>query len=94
MGCRLPVAGPDGMLYLSLEPASEGRGGSLDAIGKDGRRPAGWPVELSRAGSKVWDVAVGEDGTVVALAVEPEVEVGLAKGWLAAGSSRDDRRAG
>jgi WD40 repeat protein len=67
-----PVAGPDGTLYLSLEPASKSRGGRLDAIAKDGKRPAGWPVKLSRAGSTFWDVAVGEDGTVHALAVEPE----------------------
>jgi hypothetical protein len=37
-----------------------------------GKRPAGWPVKLNRAGSNFWDVAVGEDDTVHALAVEPE----------------------
>ena len=67
-----PAAGPDGTLYLSLEPTSETQGGRLDAIAKNGKRPAGWPVKLTRAGSKFWDVAVGEDGTVYALAVEPE----------------------
>lgn len=69
-----PVPGPDGSLYLSLEPTSASRGGRLDAIGKDGKRRAGWPVKLSRAGSKFWDVAVGADGTVYALAVEPETK--------------------
>jgi hypothetical protein len=67
-----PVAGPDGTLYMSLEPVSESRGGHLDAIAKNGKRLAGWPVRLSRAGAKFWNVAVGEGGTVYALAVEPE----------------------
>jgi hypothetical protein len=71
-GTVSPVVGPNGTLYLSLEPTSESRGGHLDAIAKDGKRPAGWPVKLSRAGAAFWNVAVGEDGTVYALAVEPE----------------------
>jgi hypothetical protein len=66
------VVGPDGTLYEPLEPPSARRGGRLDAIGKDGKRLAGWPVKLSRAGAKFWNVAVGEDGTIYALAVEPE----------------------
>jgi hypothetical protein len=67
-----PVTGSNGTLYLSLEPTSKSRGGRLDAIAKTGKRPAGWPVRLNRAGSTFWDVAVGDDGTVYALAVEPE----------------------
>jgi hypothetical protein len=71
-GSVSPVVGPNGTLYESLEPTSAQRGGTLDAIAKNGKRPAGWPVKLTRAGSKFWDIAVGEDGTVYALAVEPE----------------------
>ena len=67
-----PVVGPDGTLYELLEPSSARRGGTLGAIAKNGKRPAGWPVKLSRAGAKFWNVAVGNDGTVYALAVEPE----------------------
>jgi hypothetical protein len=67
-----PSVGPNGTLYLSLRPASEARGGRLDAIAKNGKRPAGWPVRLNRAGAEFWYIAVGEDGSLYALAVEPE----------------------
>ncbi len=32
----------------------------------------GWPVELTRPGSEFWSIAVGSDGTIYALAIEPE----------------------
>jgi hypothetical protein len=68
----VPVAGPDGTLALSLEPRNSKVGGSLVAVGMDGRVRSGWPVELKRPGSEFWSVAVGSDGTTFALAVEPE----------------------
>ncbi len=66
-----PATGPDGTLYLSLAGAS-GKGGSLVAVASDGRVRSGWPLTLSQAGSAFWSVSVGSDGTVYALAVEPE----------------------
>jgi outer membrane protein assembly factor BamB len=67
-----PAAGPDGTLVLSLEAPSSKVGGSLVAVGMDGRVRPGWPVGLKRPGSEFWTVAVGSDGTTYALAVEPE----------------------
>jgi hypothetical protein len=68
----VPAVGPDGTLYLSVEARALSVGGSIIAVGKDGRVRAGWPVELKRAGAEFWSVVVGSDGTVYALAVEPE----------------------
>jgi hypothetical protein len=42
------------------------------AVGRDGAVVPGWPVGLRRAASGFWSVVVGPDGTVFALAVEPE----------------------
>lgn len=42
------------------------------AIEPNGRVRSGWPVGLRRAGSMFWSIAVGPDGRVWALAVEPE----------------------
>jgi len=47
-------------------------GGSLAAVGPDGRVRPGWPVDLKRPGAEFWSVVVGSDGTVFALAVEPQ----------------------
>ena len=67
-----PALGSDGRLYLAHAPGSDATGGSLVAVGRDGAVVPGWPVALRRAGSGFWSVAVGLDGTVFGLAVEPE----------------------
>ena len=66
-----PAVGPDGTVYLSLEADNSSVGGSLVAVGPNGRVRAGWPVGLKRAGAEFWKVEVGPDGTVYALAYEP-----------------------
>ncbi len=68
----LPAVGPDRTLYLPLEARNGTVGGSLVAVGPDGRVRAGWPVELKRPGAEFWSVVVGPDGTVYAQAIEPE----------------------
>jgi hypothetical protein len=73
--CPLPVppaVGPDSTLYLPLEANDATIGGSIVAVGPDGRVRPGWPVELRRPGAEFWSVVVGPDGTVYALAIEPE----------------------
>jgi len=47
-------------------------GGSLVELSPDGHVPPGWPITLRRPGAAVWSVVVGSDGTLWALAVEPE----------------------
>jgi hypothetical protein len=47
-------------------------GGSLVAVGPSCEAGCGWPVELRRPGAEFWSVVVGSDGTVYALAIEPE----------------------
>jgi PQQ-like domain len=68
----IPAVGADGTLYLPLQAGDETIGGSLTAVGRDGLARPGWPVELERPGAEFWSVVVGSDGTVFALAVEPE----------------------
>jgi hypothetical protein len=68
----VPALGPGNVLHLPLQARSETVGGSLMAVGVDGRVRSGWPVELTRPGSEFWSVVVGPDGTVYALAIEPE----------------------
>lgn len=68
----LPAAGPNGTLYLPIQARDAKVGGSIVAVGLDGRVRAGWPVELKRPGAEFWSVVVGSDGTVFALAIEPE----------------------
>ena len=63
---------PDSTLYLPLQARDQTVGGSLAAVGPDGRARPGWPVELKRPGAEFWSVVVGSDGSVFALAVEPE----------------------
>jgi hypothetical protein len=85
LGCPFspatPALGPGNVLYL-LRPAPHGSsaegwvdasiGGSVVAIGPDGRVRSGWPVVLRRSGAAFWSVVVGPDGTAYALAIEPE----------------------
>jgi hypothetical protein len=60
------------VLYLIHEAASSSAGGSLAAVGPDGRIRDGWPVGLRRAGSMFWALAVNPDGGAYALSIEPE----------------------
>ena len=68
----IPAVGPDSTLYLPLQARDATVGGSFVAVGPDGRVRPGWPVELKRPGAEFWSVVVGSDGTVYALAIEPE----------------------
>jgi hypothetical protein len=71
-----PAIGPDNVLYLLQFGRSNAMGlpggGSIVAIGPDGRVRPGWPRTLKRAGSGFWSVVVGSDGTAFALAIELE----------------------
>lgn len=67
-----PAIGPGNVLYLLRAAKSASSGGSVLAVGEDGRIVAGWPVGLKRPGSEVWSVVVAPDGTVHVLAIEPE----------------------
>ena len=67
-----PAIGPGNILYLLRAAKSASGGGSILALGQDGRIVAGWPVRLKRPGSEVWSVVVTPDGTVHVLAIEPE----------------------
>jgi hypothetical protein len=67
-----PAVGPDNTLYLPLEARDSKVGGSLVAVDADTKVRPGWPIELKRPGAEFWSVAVGPDGTVYALAIEPE----------------------
>jgi hypothetical protein len=75
-GCGLfdvrPQVGPDGTLFVATMPGELGGGGQLGAIRPTGDPASGWPVGLRRGGSTFWDVVVGSDGGVWALAAEPE----------------------
>jgi hypothetical protein len=72
--CRRPdPAVGTGALYLLHPPRSATLGGSIVAIGRDGLVRPGWPVVLTRGGSHFRRVVTAPDGTVYALAVEPEV---------------------
>ncbi len=67
-----PAIGRDNVLFLLHAAATESVGGSIVAVGLDGRVRPGWPVELKRPGAQFWSVVVGSDGTAYALAIEPE----------------------
>jgi hypothetical protein len=67
-----PAVGPGNVLYLPLQARNASVGQRIVAVGPNGRVRAGWPVELRRPGAEVYSVTVGSDGTVYALAVEPE----------------------
>ena len=68
----VPAVGPDRTLYLALQAPDTTVGGRLLAVGLDSQLRPGWPVDLLRPGSEFWSVVVGPDGTVYALAIEPE----------------------
>jgi hypothetical protein len=67
-----PAVGADNVLYLVQQAANTADGSRIVAIGQDGRVVDGWPVELRRSGSEFWSITAGTDGTVYALAIEPE----------------------
>jgi hypothetical protein len=67
-----PAVDPGDVLYLLHPPRDKTVGGSVVAIGPDGRVRPGWPVVLRRPGSEFRSVVVAADGTTFALAVEPE----------------------
>jgi hypothetical protein len=76
VGCgqsrTMPAAGATDVLYLLQAAANRSTGGSIAAVGTNGRVRAGWPVGLKRAGSAFWSVMVNSAGGVWALAIEPE----------------------
>jgi len=47
-------------------------GGIISAVGRDGQVRSDWPLALKRPGAEFWSVVVGSEGTVFALAIEPE----------------------
>lgn len=68
----LPALGPGNVVYLLRSAAAASVGGSIVALGSNGRERASWPVELRRPGAEFWSVVVGSDGTAFALMIEPE----------------------
>lgn len=72
-----PDVGPDGTLYVPLSAVGDGgglassSGGSMAAIGPNGRSRAGWPVSLPDTMAGYWAVIARDDGTLGALAVVP-----------------------
>ena len=64
--------GGDGTVSLPLAAPDAQIGGTLASVGPNGRNLSGWPMHLARRGAEFWSVAVASDGTVFALAVEPE----------------------
>jgi len=68
----LPAVGPGNVLYLARAAPGIDAGGSLVAIGPDGHVLPGWPVTLTSARAEFTSVVVGADGTVYALAIQPE----------------------
>jgi hypothetical protein len=75
-GCGLelviPAVGPGDVLFLPQAASDATAGGSLVEVDPDGHVQPGWPITLQRPGAAVWSVVVGSDGTLWALAVEPE----------------------
>jgi outer membrane protein assembly factor BamB len=78
-----PAVGPGNVLYMPLRARNASVGQRIVAVGPDGRPRAGWPVELRRSGAEVYSVVVGSDGTVYAMAVEPETAGGSSATVLA-----------
>ncbi|MEA2632124.1 MAG: hypothetical protein QOE66_2343, partial [Chloroflexota bacterium] len=64
----VPAVGPDGTLYLLVAAYDRLHGGSIVAIGIDGRVRPGWPVRLP-ARATFWSAIVRPDGSVDALGV-------------------------
>jgi hypothetical protein len=67
-----PAVGTGDVLYLLHPPRAATLGGTIVAIGPDGRVRPGWPVVLERPGAEFRSIVVAPDGTAYALAVEPE----------------------
>lgn len=67
-----PMTDRLGILFLLQRATNSSVGGSVVAIGQDGRIRTGWPVELKRPGAEFWSQVIGPDGTAYVLAVEPE----------------------
>ncbi len=67
-----PQVSDSNVLYLLEAGSTPSSGGSLFAIGPNGKVRPGWPVGLRRAGSMFWSVTVNPSGGVWALAIEPE----------------------
>ena len=80
-----PASGayPGYILYLPQAAASARTGGRLVALARSGRVVPGWPVTLRRPGAQFWSVDVGSDGTIFAVAVEPEDHGGSSSTVLA-----------
>lgn len=76
-----PTIGPGNVLYLLHSAASSSVGGSIVAVGPNGRVRPGWPVELRRPGAAFWSVVVGSDGIAYGLAIEPETGDGSSASW-------------
>jgi hypothetical protein len=68
----VPAVGPDGTVYLPLAAPDAQIGGSFDAVGRDGASLPGWPMHLAQRGAESRSMLGGPDGTVWALAIEPE----------------------
>ena len=68
----VPAVGPDGVVYLPLAAPDAQIGGSLAAVGPDGQALRGWPMHLARRGAAFWSAVPASDGTLYALAIEPE----------------------
>ncbi len=67
-----PQVSDSKVLYLLEAASTPSGGGSLIAVGPNGKVRPGWPVGLRRAGSMFWSVTVNPTGGVWALAIEPE----------------------
>ncbi|HEX5012742.1 MAG TPA: hypothetical protein VFV72_01195 [Candidatus Limnocylindrales bacterium] len=71
-----PRFGKDGTLYIAYQPGDPDAGqlevGSLMPVRRDSTVPPRWPVMLRKDGAMFWDLVVGNDGGVWALAAEPE----------------------
>ncbi len=78
-----PAVGPDGIVYLPLAAPDAQVGGSVAAIGPDGRAIAGWPMHLARRGAEFWAAVAGSGDTAWAVAVEPEAGGGSSATVLA-----------
>jgi hypothetical protein len=77
------AAGPDGTLHLTLQRSSASVGQSIVALDAAARVVPGWPVELWRPDATFGSIVVDDDGTVFALALEPEGAQGMAGTILA-----------
>jgi hypothetical protein len=68
----VPSVDQDGTVYLPLAAPDAQIGGSFDVVGSDGNALPGWPMHLARRGAEARSILGGPDGTVWALAIEPE----------------------